>query len=145
MAGQLPLETRYYPNDFHVTTILVTPGTTAQFIPIQHFDRISVIDSIVMYFQDAPTANEDLRFVKVTSDAVPTDAGIAAQTNITVAKQLASGGTFPARWISGTTAGFTIQTANNLMEAGSTLWLVSASALAGIDGFHIQVRWRSQY
>ena len=31
------------------------------------------------------------------------------------------------------------------MEAGSTLWLVSASALAGIDGFHIQVRWRSQY
>ena len=145
MPGQIPLETRYYPNDFHVTTILVTPATTAQFIPIQYFDRISVIDSIVVYFGDAPTANEDLRFCKVTSDAIPTDAGIAAQTNITLAKQLASGGTFPARWISGTTSGFTIQIANNCMEAGSTLWLVAASALAGIDGFHIQVRWRSQY
>lgn len=145
MAGQIPLETRYYPNDFHVTSVLVTPNTTEQFIPILYFDRISVIDSIVVYFGDAPTANEDLRFCKVTSDALPTDAGIAAQTNITLAKQLASGGTFPARWISGTTSGFSIQIANNLMEAGSTLWLVSASALAGIGSMHIQVRWRSQY
>lgn len=145
MAGQIPLETRYYPNDFHVTSVLVTPNTTEQFIPIQYFDRISVIDSIVVYFGDAPTANEDLRFCKVTSDALPTDAGIAAQTNITLAKQLAAAGTFPARWISGTTSGFSIQIANNLMEAGSTLWLVSASALAGIGSMHIQVRWRSQY
>lgn len=144
MAGQLILDTRYYPSDFQVTTFTVTPNTTEQFIPVVYFDRLSVIDSIVVYFADAPTANEDIRFCKVTSDAIPTDAGIAAQTNITAAKQVAAAGTFPARWISGTTTGFTISTANNIMEAGSTLWLVSASALAGLGGFQIQVRWRSQ-
>lgn len=144
MAGQIPLETRYYPSDFNITTLLVTPNTTEQFIPVLYCDRLTVIDSITVYFGDAPTANEDIRFCKVTSDALPTDAGIAAQTNITLAKQLASAGTFPARWISGTTSGFTIQTANNVMEAGSTLWLVAASALAGLGSFQIQVRSRSQ-
>jgi hypothetical protein len=144
MAGQIPLETRYYPSDFHVTNVTVTPGTTEQFIPILYFDRYSVVDSIIAYFGDAPSADETIRFCKVTSDALPTDAGISAQTNITVGKALATAGSYPARWISGTTAGFTIQTANNLMEPGSTLWLVSASALANINGFQIQVRWRSQ-
>lgn len=144
MAGQIPLDTKYYPSDFNVTALTVTPATTEQFIPILYFDRLSAIDSIVVYFGDAPTADETIRFCKVTSDALPTNAGIAAQTDITQGKGLASAGTYPARWISGTTSGFTIQTSDNLMEAGSTLWLVAASALAGIGTFSIQVRWRSQ-
>lgn len=151
MAGQLTLDTKYYPHDFHITTVTPPIGTTGgagiQFIPLLYADRNLVVDSIVLYIPTAVGAAATFTVYQISNTAVPVTSSIpATQTQMTdTTASFATGGTYPAR--STLTVRATGTTANNIVPAGSTVWGVfSAAATAGMTvPISIQVRWRSQF
>jgi hypothetical protein len=152
MAGQIPLTTKYYPSDFHVTTIFLpnhasgtSPGHRA--FPVAYFDRDAVVDSIAMW-QESLVGASDYTFYKLAS---PTRAsgtspgGVTGQQAITSTKSFGAASGDPITLVSGITAGFSINTSHNVIPAGSMLWFgYTAITWAGQGQAQIQVRWRSQ-
>ena len=152
MAGQIPLDTKYYPSDFHVTTVnLETSGTGTNW-PLLYADRDMVIDSINIYVSDAPSAAEELKIIKNSDFATPTYAGTGNSTVVVGAMTLSTtGGDYPVRFMTAeatqaspkiTNISFVSNT--NVLDKGYTLWLASSSAIAGIVNISVQIRWRSQ-
>jgi hypothetical protein len=154
MPGQIPLTTKYYPSDFNVTTIFlpqhgaqVSSGTTSpgnRAFPVLYFDRDAVVDSISLWMETLGTGT-DITFYKLTA---PTQANgttpATGQQAITTTKTLSrSGSAFNV--VSGTTAGFSINTSHNVIPAGSMLWFGYTTITWSSQGqAQIQVRWRSQ-
>jgi len=146
MAGQLPLDTRYYPSDFQYTVVTLVAPTLTQY-PIMLVDRDNVvIDAVSVYVEDNLSTARDLK-VKVME---PTNAGTIVNTLPTYATT--SQDLAPAKAFS-TTAGdypqtheYAIDKANNMLKKGSRVWIQASGALAGIAGtVQVVVRWRSQY
>lgn len=149
MAGQIPLDTKYYPNDFQLTTVVLDKNSTGEAFWILYAERDIVVDSIMVYVGDAPSNNETLKIVRVSNAALPVYAGTGTTTVMTDELSIASNGTYPLRVQTGTSAwrfvddGLLVPT-ENVVPAGSTLWVAFGSVLAGIDVLTIQIRWRSQ-
>lgn len=147
MAGQLPLDTRYYPSDFQYTVVNLVAPTLAQY-PIMLVDRDNVvIDAVAVFVEDNLSSNaRDLK-VKVME---PTNAGTIINTLPTYATT--SQDLAPAKTFS-TTAGdypqtheYVVDKANNMLKKGSRVWIQWSAAPTGISGtLQVVVRWRSQY
>jgi len=154
MASQIPLETRYYPADFHVHTqnlgTLGGPNTL-----LYYFDRDVVIDAVTLTIPDNPTNGApgvDFKVIKMTGGGLPNyGTPVAGQTDVTTALTVLTGGTFPLKkvWADLTTTGFaassTTDARGNVVAAGSYLWICSSATVTGVTGpASITVRWRSQ-
>ncbi len=154
MASQIPLDTKYYPADFHVHTqnlgTLAGPNTL-----LYYFDRDVVIDSVTLTIPDNPTnANPGVNFkaIKMSTGAVPNyGTPVTGQTDVTTALNVLTGGTFPLRktWADLTSTGFAATSSTdargNVVAAGSFLWICSDATVTGVTGpASITVRWRSQ-
>jgi hypothetical protein len=146
MPGQIPLTTKYYPSDFNVTTMFVSdaePGNASHAIPVLYFDRAAVIDSISIWFEGT-TSNRTIRFVQITSSAIPQQASpVTGQSTVTADKIITTSDT-NTRWTTGVTSEFNISTTNNIVPEGSTLWFTANASLSNLNAMQIQVRWRSQ-
>lgn len=152
MAGQIPLDTKYYPSDFQCVTVNVETNSTGTNWPLLYADRDIVIDSINIYVSDAPTATETLKVIKNSDFATPTYAGTGNSTVVVGEISLGtSGGDYPVRYITNEASqsspkiikiDFVADT--NVVSKGSTLWLAAGSAIGGIVNLSVQVRWRSQ-
>ena len=139
MASQIPLDTKYYPADFHVHTqnlgTLGGPNTL-----LYYFDRDVVIDAVTLTIPDN-TTNVDpgvnFKVIKMTGGGLPNyGTPVAGQTDVTTALNL-------------TTTGFaatsTTDARGNVVAAGSYLWICSSATVTGVTGpASITVRWRSQ-
>lgn len=149
MAGQIPLEPKYYPSDFQITTVVIDKASTGQYFWLLYAERDIVVDSVMVYVGDAPTADELLKIVRVSDAALPVYAGTGTTTVMTDELSVALAGTYPLRVQTGTSAWRFVDNSQlvpteNLVPAGSTLWAAFGSVLAGIDTCAIQIRWRSQ-
>lgn len=156
MAGQTPLDTRYYPSDFCVTTIVLETGTSVGSYLLLYADREIIIDSINWIIMDGPTANEDFKFAKTADCIQPVYATASTYTALTGVITVPSATTTPVRYSTsdasvGTTVinmPFTLATggapAHNVLAKGSNLWLLADGAIAGIVAQTVQIRWRSQ-
>lgn len=156
MAGQIPLDTKYYPSDFYVSTINVETNSTGQNWVLLYADREIVIDSINIYVSDAPTNAETLKIIKNTDYATPTYAGTGNSTVVVAEIALATTGSdYPVRYATNeanrtatSTLGKIIKidfaAGTNVLNKDNTLWLAAGSAIGGIVNLSVQVRWRSQ-
>jgi hypothetical protein len=152
MAGQIPLDTKYYPSDFNVTTVNVETNSTGTNWPLLHADRDMIIDSINIYVSDAPTAAETLKIIKNSDFATPTYAGTGNSTVVVAEISLATtAGDYPVRYITNEATQTTPKivkidfVANtNLLNKGHTLWLAAGTAIGGIVNLSVQIRYRSQ-
>jgi hypothetical protein len=155
MAGQIALDTKYYPADFNLTTVLLplsmTTGGAIAIFPLLYADRAMVIDSVRIYFPTAvgngdgdTTDTYTMALYEVTNSAVAT--GTASSTQILVSNTftVAESATFPL--VQNVPLRTTGTTANNIISAGSTLWLHGSSAFtAGMaQAPMVSIRWRSQ-
>lgn len=149
MAGQIPLESKYYPSDFQVTTVVIDKASTGQFFWVMYAERDMIVDSVMVYVGDAPTADELLKVVRVSDSALPVYAGTGTTTVMTDELSIPLAGSYPLRVQTGTSAWRFVDNAQlvpteNVVPAGSTLWIAFGSVLAGIDTCAVQIRWRSQ-
>ena len=152
MAGQIPLEPRYYPSDFQILTVNVETNSTGQNWPLLYADRTMIIDSIAIYVSDAPTAAETLKIIKNSDFATPTYAGTGNSTVMVGEISLSTtAGDFPVRYMTSEATQTTPKIVNiafvsgtNLLDKGHTLWLAAGSAIGGIVNLSVQIRFRSQ-
>lgn len=146
MPAQIPLEARYYPNDFQVETFNL--GTVAG--PnnlLFYFDREVVIDSAILTLPDNPTnASVNFKLVKVANANVPNYASpVTGQTDVSTVRNYVTGGTYPAQNALGFVAESSADARGNVIAAGSYLWLCSDAAVTGVTGpASLMLRWRSQ-
>lgn len=167
MPGQLPLDTKYYPSDFQVMNQTITPGLDDLSHPLLYADRMLVIDSIVVTQLGAPTTTGfNMFFTSMTSAGE----SVGGTTETTIYRVITSGISIAQSAsnrvykrffsiISGTPSAtqFTLDTTDNVLSAGSTLFLqysaymqaanLAASASSGNQPplqFMIQIRYRSQ-
>jgi hypothetical protein len=154
MAGQIPLDTKYYPSDFTTENINVV-GTGTGSYDVMIADRPMVVDAIKLYIPAEMTANADrtgkFRIYNpvggVTTPSVATgDIGgmkVRDLTNLVDILGTTAPGTGTAtdypRLIE-----FTINTANNVLDTGEVLRWTGSATLTGVSQMVIQVRWRSQ-
>ena len=154
MASQIPLETKYYPADFHVHThtlgTLAGPNTL-----LYYFDRDVVIDSVTLTIPDS-TTNVDpgvnFKVIKRTGGGLPNyGTPVTGQIDVTTAFNVLTGDTFPLKkvWANLTTTGFAATSSSdargNVVAAGSYLWICSSATVTGVTGpASITIRWRSQ-
>lgn len=151
MPGQIPLDIRYYPNDFCVTvhTIPLLPTSTNNpiTVPILTADRDLVVDSVTVFFPTVLATNaRDLK-LKVM-DSTTGSVNNTLPTYATTAEDVGSAKTFS------TTGGdypqtydFPVGTTRNLLRKGSRMYLMWSAAAAvstNASTFKVQVRWRSQ-
>jgi hypothetical protein len=160
MPGQIPLDTRYYPNDFqvfsyHLNGAIASDPTIAMLL---YVDRAIVIDSVVVLFGDGPNSAISLRIAYVEGLTQPTftTSNTSGNTiNITTSASTpanndpASGGP-TLRLVTGDGSGFDlIKSAgtpiSNVIPRGSTIWLTGSVSIAGIERGLIQIRYRSQF
>jgi hypothetical protein len=152
MAGQIPLDTKYYPSDFNVTTINLETNSTGQNFPLLYADRDMIIDSINIYISDAPAAAEAIKIIKNSDFATPTYAGTGNSTVMVTEIALATtAGDYPVRYITNEATQTTPKivkidfVANtNLLNKGHTMWLAASSVLGSMVNVSVQIRWRSQ-
>ena len=156
MAGQIPLETRYYPSDFSVTVINIETNSTGTNWPLLYADRDIVIDSINIYVADAPTGAETIKVIKNTDFATPTYAGTGNSTVVVDEISLATtAGDYPVRYMTneanrtatstlGKIVKISFKDGTNVVNKDNTLWLAGGNAFAGVVNMSVQVRWRSQ-
>jgi len=153
MAGQIPLETRYYPSDFQTVTVNVETNSTGTNWPILYADRSVIIDSINIYVSDAPAAAETLKVIKNSDFATPTYAGGGNSTVVVGEISLSTtGGDYPVRYITNEATQTSpkivkidLVAGTNILDKGSTLWLAAGTAIGSIVNLSVQVRWRSQF
>jgi hypothetical protein len=153
MAGQIQLDTKYYPSDFNVTTVML-PTSNSGGVSLQHFalmfaDRNIIIDSVQIRLSQAIGANVSLKVVQISNTAIPATSSVpSAQTDVTDAVSLTTGGTYP----NSTTFALTKTSGspnNNIVPAGSTVWLYGSAAWTANGSqtipHTVQIRWRSQF
>lgn len=153
MAGQIPLDTRYYPSDFNYESIVV-PATTGGYDLI-YADRPMVIDSIRMTIPNLPTnaaADTDIKFRKynpvkgVTPPSfatVPSGGMVVSDVTEPLTVKL---GQSPGTGTSNDypdVLNFPILTTGNVLEPGQTLRYTGIS-LTSVIHVTFQIRWRSQ-
>ena len=154
MAGQIPLDTRYYPSDFTTENINI-PGTTTGSYDVIIADRPMVIDSLKLYLPSemnlAGDRNGKFRVynpvggVNAPSLATNNTGGMRVRdvTNLADIPGTGAGG-------SGVAADypklieFTINTSNNVMDTGEVLRWTGSGTLNNVSQMVVQVRWRSQ-
>jgi hypothetical protein len=143
MAAIIPIRT--YPSDFHVSTFTIHSPQHDKY-PVLFTDREIVVDQIVLYVGDDPNSATNVKFVKAPAPNAPNYASsITNQADLTAAKQIPASGA-PSIWTTGTTAGFTINTANNQVASGYGIWMLLEANFQGVSqNVGVQVRWRSQY
>lgn len=157
MAGQIPLDVRYYPSDFNYETISVSGSTTGTY-DLLYADRPMVIDSLMVTVPNLPTNspaddfNVKFRKYNPVKGVNPPSFATASTGGMVVADVTgpllvkiapnASGG-------SGVSAdypevfNFPILTANNVLQTGEILRYTGV-ALTGVIQISFQIRWRSQ-
>lgn len=155
MAGQIPLDTKYYPNDFATVTFPIYQAMASSCVML-YADRNLIIDSVIVTINDGPDSTTNLRVAYVTDNASPTYvSGNSTGTTFNVTTAIAMTGGSPVsggpsnRYISGVTSGFDLVKSNgvpvnNLVPAGSTIWWVASISLTGVERGSIQIRYRSQ-
>jgi len=154
MAGQIPLDTKYYPSDFNYESFNVSGSATGTYDLI-YADRPMVIDSIRVTYPNVSTTSGDqnMKFRKynpVKGVAAPSFATVSSGdmvvedvTEVVVVKTSGGAGT-------GTAAdfpdalNFPVLTAHNVLKEGEILRYTGV-ALTGVAQITIQVRWRSQF
>lgn len=157
MPSTIPLDTRYYPNDFQVETLNLGTLSSANTL-LWYFDRDVVIDEVRLVLPDN-VSNVDpginVKIVKVSAPTIPNYATpVTGQTDVTTAYNFLTGATYPAvvTWenlVGGSvTTGFVATNSTergNIVKAGSYLWLASSATPTGVAGpASILLRWRSQ-
>lgn len=146
MAGQITLDTRYYPADFQYTVVNLVAPTLAQY-PIMLVDRDNVaIDAVSVFVEDNLSTNaRDLK-IKVMEATTAGTIINTLPTYATTSQDLAAAKTFS------TTAGdypqtheYAVDKANNVLKKGSRVWIQWSAAPTGIAGtLQVVIRWRSQ-
>lgn len=150
MAGQIALDTKYYPSDFNLLSVplplTLSTGGGIQKFPLLYADRDLVVDSVRLYLPGAPGANVTFTLFAVTNSALATGAVSATELQVSdTSGSFTTGATYPAVHT------FTLRTlgttANNLIRAGSTLWLFGSATWTsgGAIGLPplVQIRYRS--
>ena len=141
----IPLEPRYYPTDFQVTTVTLVAPTLQQY-PVFLADRDCVIDSVTVYVEDNLTTARDMKVKEMVStdgnpvNTLPTYATTSQDLNTAASTKTFSttAGDYPQ------THTFVMNSDRNFIPKGSRLWIQASGALAGIAGtVSVQVRWRS--
>lgn len=144
MPGQIQLEARYYPADFNVVSEIVAIPAAGTFkLPLIHADRLLIIDSITMILQasNAPTGNVTFKIKQNTGAADPTYA--TTSQDIATFAQLGTGST-AAAVLTPTFATTNGSVSNNIVPAGSTVWLQASAAYGAAVNVCLQMRYRSQ-
>jgi hypothetical protein len=146
VPGQIPLQTRYYPGDFQFTS-WATHEPKHSHYPLFFTDRNLVVDSAAIFLEDSVNHNINVKLVKVPLFAVPNyGTPITGQQDLTSEVAFTTSGTYPVRVETGVTAGFTVNTAHNMLVAPSGLWILASGNFSGVAGnLHVQVRWRSSF
>lgn len=137
MAGESTLPTEHYPDEFTVSSHLVTGADLANF-PWIYADRTLVIDSVtVENHGTAVGGTATMQLVEVASGTVPTSANIDSGTAITNAISIAAN--------SAATAGTMVTTANTI-ALGSWLCVKVAAGGGTLGNFRgaIQIRYRTR-
>ena len=163
MPGQIPLDTKYYPADFNLTTVLIptisTSGGAGMInVPVVYADKPIVIDSLRLFTAQRldngdgdNTDNHEFTFWVVTNTAIPT--GTASSTQIQLTDVVSGAESVNAAQAFSFTIRSTGTTAANVIPAGATVWMRSTlpSSATGstwtvghTTGSFISVRWRSQ-
>lgn len=149
MAGQLPLDTKYYPNDFQITSnLLVVPTSGQTAVPLLNVDRPVIIDSVTIYVYPG---------VGITTNTLPMKIKQTTGGNIpTFATATQDIGSFTDLPVATTTAANAFQTmtftltnkavSNNVVPVGSVVWFQTSAAgsIGNSPTILVQVRWRSQ-
>lgn len=145
MSGQIPLETRYYPNDFQITVVTWTTPVYANY-PLMVADRDIVIDEVRVFIDDAPSTarNMKVKLMESTNGAVvntaPTYATTAQDLSTAVKNWSLTTGDYPQEH------SFALDLTKNFVPKGSRIWLQNDGAFAAVTGsMTVQIRWRSQY
>lgn len=154
MSGQIPLDARYYPNDFQVTTFYFQFSATAAnnpgIMPLMTVDRDMIVDSAILYLQANPTTGSKGVKIKVVEPAVGSSTYVnttssygTSTTDVTSALTLSTtAGDYPR------TTELSVQTANNYIRKGSRLFLHfsgdTGSAFAALTPGTLTIRFRSQ-
>lgn len=156
MAGQITLDTRYYPSDFNYESVVVSGSSTGTY-DLLYADRPMVIDSIMMTVPNLPTNNPaddfNVKFRKFNpvkgisppSFATVSSGGMVIEdvTETRVIKIASNGGGG-----SGTAAdypevfNFPILTTSNVLQTGEILRYTGV-ALTSVIQVTFQIRWRS--
>lgn len=132
MAGETPLPVENYPDVVGYANIPIhisVAGTGQTVWPLIYAERALVIDSI--------------RVIVGLADAVET-ATIEAKTTVASGGTAVHSSTFDLSSTAGTMLTATIDTANNVVPAGSFLNFVAASALDNFSGI-VQIRYRTKF
>ena len=149
MAGQIALDTKYYPSDFNVVQVMPPLSTSGgggmQFIPLLYADRTLVVDSILVYIPTAVSTASTLTVYYITNTAIPVTTSIPTtqvQMTNTTATFPTGAGNYPSR--TSLALRTTGTTANNLVPEGSTVWAVFSNPVtAGMTqplAFHVRCR-----
>jgi hypothetical protein len=146
MAGQIQLDAKYYPSDFSIvveTATIPSSGTLAA--PLLYADRNIVIDSVTMYVTanaGALTNPVDTKIKYVSGATAPTW-GTAGQ-DVGSFTQLAAAAVTAAS-LSLTFTKTNNVASNNLIPAGSWVWIQSNGVAGQTVPVIIQIRYRSQF
>lgn len=154
MSGQIPLDSRYYPNDFQVATFYfqfaISAGSNPGIVPLLTVDRDIIVDSAILYLQAHPTTASKGVKIKMVEPAVGSSTYVnttptygTSTTDVTSATTLSTtSGDYPKNYE------LSVQTANNYVRKGSRLFLHfsgdAGSAFAAITPGTLTIRWRSQ-
>jgi hypothetical protein len=155
MAGQIPLETRYYPSDFQVLTINVqglstTAGNNPANFVLLSCDRDIIVDSAVFWSTTHTTTASKGMKLKSVEPATGSSAYVTAvpaygtsTTDVSSAITISNtSGDYPRNYE------FSINKDNNYLRRGSRLFLSFSGSDAGAwpvgNHFSVTVRFRSQ-
>jgi len=163
MAGQIPLDSKYYPADFNLTTVLIptiatSAGGSMINVPVVYADKPIVVDSLRLFTAEQlsngdgdNTDSHNFTFWVITNTAIPTGTASSTQIQLTDVVSIAESVT------TAQTFSFTIRstgtTAANVIPAGATVWMRSTIpssttgsswSVAHTTGSFISMRWRSQ-
>jgi len=151
MAGQIALETRYYPNDFmvvnnNVLATAVTASTTVStYVPLFITDRPVVVDGGSFVYSTAPvTTDKTYSLVSCPNGTTPATNGSNVTTLSNVVTAVAGSQIFTKKIFTAVTS------ANHVAHTDAIPVVVylrshtAAAADAGMAGVLVQMRIRSQ-
>lgn len=144
MAGQIQLETRYYPADFGVMTEPATvPASGTLSLPLLYADRALLIDDVKVYLTGGVTltGTVDLKIKQVAGATAPSF-GTTTQ-DVATFTQLAAAAT-TASTLTPTFKKTNNSVDNNYVPAGSWVWIQSFGTAGAALNLVVQIRFRSQ-
>lgn len=144
MAGQIQLETRYYPADFGVITEPLTiPASGTLVSPVLFADRALLIDDVKLYVSGGVTLTNAVS-IKIKQVASPT-----APTFVTTAQDVGSFTQLAAAATTAATQTLTFTKTNNSVDnnfvpANSWVWIQTNGTAGAALNVVVQIRFRSQ-